>query len=240
MDKLNLINTFVRVVDSGSFSSAAKSLGTTQPTISKQVAKLEGDLKVKLFERSTRQLFLTTEGKVFYDDVIDILSSLEAAEERLSTDKTQLKGHLRIACSIGFGRFVLVKLIAKFMTIHQELHVELIMDDRKVDLAENAIDCAIRVGNVLDVNVISQQIGTTRRFLVAGTSYLEAHGEPRTLAELEGHQCIYYTQLNYNKWALLDHNSPVFFPVSGRFSTDSAEGVIESVLNDIGVALSPS
>ena len=233
----------MRVVETGSFSAVARELGTTQPTVSKQIAALEAYLDAQLLSRSTRKLRLTDAGDRFYPQAEQILEAITEAEA--SVGHRQLPaGVLRVNCPVSFGQLQVMPRIKGFLERYPDVQLKLNMSDRFVDLVETGVDLAIRIGQVNDPALKVQQIGLTRRVAIAANCYLEQHPEPKTPADLSEHNCIIY-QPNGSEWSFNTGPSPgkleqtIRVTVSGSFQSDSSVAVREAVLSGMGVAVSP-
>src|SRR5262245_11405105 len=192
MDRLEAMDIFVRIVEAGSFSAVARELGTTQPTISKQITALERRLKTRLLERSTRSLSATDSGTMYYERCKRILEDVKAAEGALGRLQSSLTGTLHVNGSIALGQIFLTPLLLDFQRRYPDRTVELTLNDRYIDLVEEGVDVAVRMGRLADSNLVARRLGATRRVLVATRAYLDAHGTPREPPDLERHNCLLY------------------------------------------------
>ena len=241
MDVTLAMKSFVRVVESGSFSAVARELGTTQPAVSKHIAWLERHLGSRLMERTTRKLSLTQEALQYYERAKAILEQIEDAERLVRRGRSEITGVLRIGCSVGFGRFQVVPRLKTFLAMHPRLRIDLRMSDAMTDLLEEGIDVAIRIGELADSNLIARHIGTTHRVVVASPAYLKGRKPPRHPQELTAHECVIYTGLaTRNEWRFTGPNGAQSVRVQGRFEVNSSEGVREAVLAGIGIGFSPA
>ncbi|NJR62366.1 MAG: LysR family transcriptional regulator [Cyanobacteria bacterium CRU_2_1] len=239
MDRLDCIKSFVRVVETGSFSAVARELETTQPTISKQIAALEEYLDVQLLIRSTRSLNLTDEGTRFYEHCQQVLEAMAEAEASVGQRQKPL-GLLRVSCPVAFGQFQIVPRLKRFLDRYPDIKVDLTLADHFIDLVEESVDLAIRIGNVQDNSLISHRIGVTRRITVGALSYFQQAGEPQTPEELIYHNCIVYTRLStVNEWHFQGPQGAVKVTVSGNFQANNSAAVREAVLAGLGIAVSP-
>jgi DNA-binding transcriptional LysR family regulator len=235
------MQTFVRVVDAGSFTSAANQMNTTQPTISRQIAALEDHLGARLLTRTTRRLTLTDDGRVFYEQALRALEALGEAENAIGRRRSKPSGMLRMAAPAVFGRLHIVPRLPAFLGRYPDVTVDLIMSDTFTDLAEQGVDLAIRVGEISDPTLIAKRIGLVRRVTVATPAYLRIHGTPRTPADLAEHDCIVYTRLTTgNQWVFESDSGPLVVDVKGRYRADNSEAVREGVINGLGIAVIPS
>ena len=241
MDRLNAMAAFLRCVERGSFSAAARELGTTQPTVSKLIAALERHLGGKLFARTTRDLTLTAEGQRFYEHCRAIVDAVGNAEASFRSGREEIAGTLRAATSVSFGRTQVMPRIRAFMRRHPLLRVDLQLNDRFENLVEEGIDVAFRIGELADDNLIARRIGTAYRVTVAAPDYLRRHGEPRHPAELTRHECILYTGLaTRNEWPFSRDGRSCAVRVSGSFQSNSAEAVRAAALEGLGIAFAPA
>jgi DNA-binding transcriptional LysR family regulator len=240
MDRLDCIQSFVRVVELGSFSAVAREYNTTQPTISKKIAALEEYLDVQLLTRSTTKLQLTQEGERFFEHCQSLLDA--AAETIASVGQRQnLVGTLRVNCSVTFGQYQVIPYLKGFLRRYPDLKVDLTMSDRFVDFVEEGIDVSIRIGQVNDPILILHRLGVIRRMTVAAADYFDDLQVPKTPEDLVDHNCIIYSRLSTgNEWHFqLPTGGTTQVTVKGNFKVDSFSGVREAVLSGLGVAICP-
>jgi DNA-binding transcriptional LysR family regulator len=252
VDKLQAMKTFVRVVEAGSFSAIAKESNTTQSAVSKQVAALEVDLGAKLLTRTTRSLALTEEGQSYFEQARRLVAEISEAEASVKLGAQQLKGWLRVAASVGFGRLKLMPLIRMFLAEHPEVRIDLRLDDGFIDLVERGIDVAARIGELPDSGLIARPVGVSRREVVAHRSYLRSLPKgikaPRSPDDLTRHNCIVYTEsLMRNAWRFTagagagdPEGTSRVVKVEGNLQTDSSEVIRTSVLAGMGIGYSPT
>lgn len=252
MDKLEAMRVFVRVVESGSFSAAAREAGSTQSRISKQVAALEQDLGARLLHRTTRALALTDEGERYFQEARRLVSEIAEAESLVHAGQQQLRGWLRVAASGGFGRLHVLPLVQTFLQRHPGVRIDLRLSDGFVDLVEQGIDLAVRVGHLSDSSLVARRVGTTTRRLVAHRELvrrLEQHGPPppRAPEDLLQHDCLVYTALAArNTWTFIaaegagvPAGTERSVRVEGSLQTDSSEVIRAAVLAGMGIGYSP-
>jgi DNA-binding transcriptional LysR family regulator len=241
MDLLGPMQTFVRVVEAGSFTAVAAQMGTTQPTISRQIAALEEHLGARLLTRTTRALTLTDDGRAYYEHVLRVLEAVGEAETAVGRRRSNPSGLLRMATPVVFGRLHIVPRLPAFLARHPEVSIELSMSDTFTELAEQGIDLAIRVGNITDPGLIAKRIGVVRRVTVASPAYIRSHGTPRTPQDLAVHECILYTRLaTGNRWEFSGADGPLTVEIKGRFQADNSDAVREGVLAGLGIAVIPA
>ena len=239
---LEHIKTFVRSVETGSFTQVAQEQGQSQPTVSRQISALEDHLGVRLLQRTTRALTLTEEGRSYYAHALRLLDAAEEAAMAVRPGAAQVSGLLRIAAPMAFARLHLMSRLKPFLENHPDLTTEWVLGDRAVDLVEDGLDVAIRIGEVTDQTVIARKIGQTRRRVVASNRYLEGRRAPVTPSELTQHDCIVYTGLaTRDLWTFRKPPAPdETVRVSGAVSVSASEGVRAAVLEGFGIALCPT
>ena len=239
MDRIDCMKSFVRAIEINSFSAVAREQQTTQSKISKQVAALEKHLGVQLLTRSTTNLKLTEEGKKYYKYCQQILEAIAEAEANL-TEKERPTGILHIGCPVLFGQMQIVPRLQSFMNRFPDIKIDLMMTDHFVDIVESGLDLIIRIGNHGDKDLISHQIGVTRRVTIATKKYFQNAGNPITPADLTKHNCIVYTNLTtVNEWHFQGSEGATRVTVEGRFQTNSSVAVRSAVLSGLGVAIAP-
>jgi DNA-binding transcriptional LysR family regulator len=240
MDRLRLLETFARVVESGSFSAVAREERTTQSAISKQVQALEAQLGTRLLVRSTRRQSLTEAGQLYYERCRQVLDTLEEARVEVHRSECEISGLLRVAASGTLGRLHIVPRLPAFYARHPRLRVELQLDDSFVDLVSAGIDVAFRIGELKDSGLIARRIGTVHRALLAAPSYLERHGEPRHPDDLLRHNCLVYTGWSkLNEWDFEDGGGRrLSVRVGGNFESNSAEAIRQAALEGLGITYS--
>lgn len=251
MDRLQAMQTFVRVVEAGSFSAVAREAGATQSAVSKQVAALEASLGARLLSRTTRSLALTEEGQRYFEQAQRLVAEIAEAESVVRSASQQLSGWLRVAAAVGFGRMTLLPIVQRFLAAHPGVKVDLRLNDGFVDLVEEGIDVALRVGDLADSSLVARRVGQTQRLLVASRGYLrqQAKGSHALLkpTDLLQHNCIVYTELaTRNVWRFTagpGATAPVgtvqSVRVAGNLQTNSSEVVRAAVLSGGGIGYSP-
>jgi DNA-binding transcriptional LysR family regulator len=245
MDRLQAMQTYVRVVETGSFSAVARELSSTQSAVSKQIAALEKYLGVRLLSRTTRALTPTDDGLRYFEEARRLVGEIGEAETQLRHGERTLSGPLRVATSVGYGLRVLLPHVQSFMRKHPDVIVDLKLDDGFVDLVEQGIDVAVRNGPLPDSSLIARRIATSQRLLVAGRKYLKALGKkehwPRIPQDLLQHPCIVYTELRArNNWEFSTADgSSVSVRVQGPLQTNSSEVLRASILDGQGIGYLP-
>src|SRR6202043_3007687 len=234
MDRLAALEIFVRVVDSGSFSTVARHQRIGQPAVSKAVVQLEEWLGVSLLMRSTRSVVPTEAGRIFYERAKRTITEADEAVAAARGSATGLSGKLRVSTSICFGRLDVIPNLSTFLAEHPDLDIELVLDDRNVDLVNEGIDVALRMGAMPDSNMTTRRIAEGRRLVVATPAYLQRHGRPKSPGELINHQAILYTRGGGESWTFRRAAEEVPVVLQGRLKVTQAEGLREAVICDMG------
>lgn len=242
MDVIESIRIFRRVAQKESFSQVAVEFNLTQPTISKAIAKLEDHLGVTLFRRSTRGLSLTTEGQKLFLSSANVLEQFDLLMSSVKNEKFHLHGELRVTASLAFARLILAPLFIKFSKIHPNLKFHFQLSDGYVDLIENNIDIAIRIGELPDSSLKAFRVGYSRRSFFASQSYLKEFGTPKSLEELHNHRLLFYTRLSDRpKWSVTRSDGKVgSFVFEPFLQSDGSDLVREAVLQGVGITLLPT
>jgi DNA-binding transcriptional LysR family regulator len=241
MDRLRLMEIFVRVVETGNFSAVAREERSTQSSVSKQIQALETMLGAKLLVRSTRSHALTEAGKRYYERCRQVLDTLEEARVEIQRTENDIAGVLRVAAPASFGRLHIVPRLPAFFARYPQLKIDLQLDDGFVDLVVGGIDVAFRVGELKDSRLIARRIGTAHRAALASPDYLARHGEPHTPHELRDHQCIVYTGLaNLSEWNFQDEEGRQHtVRVNGHLQSNSSEAIRQAVVEGLGICYTP-
>lgn len=236
MDAFKQITSFVATATHGSLSAAARTEGVTPAIVGRRLDALEARLGVKLMQRTTRRLSLTSEGQAFLEDCQRILDDLANAEAAVSLGGVKASGNLKISAPAGFGRKHVAPLVGDFMAANPELTVNLDLTDRLVDLLKESIDCAVRIGELADSSLVSVRLGEMRRVVVASPAYLVAHGVPRAPADLARHNCLVLGQ--QRGWSFRDPDSGVVqtLKVNGSFECNDGAVLHEWALKSRGLA----
>lgn len=232
---------FVRVVETGSFSKAAREFATTQPTVTKQIAATEARLKVRLLNRNTRGVSLTETGALYYEKCKSIVREAQEADDVVRLRQTQAQGLLRIGTSVAFGRRVIVPLALDFMAKHPQVQVDLSFEDRYADLVAQGIDVAVRMGKLADSTLGARFLGMNPWVLVAAPKYLKKHGVPRRALDLSAHSALIYSSVQGDDvWRLLTPKSePVTVPVTGKLRSNNLSAVLAAARGGLGIAALP-
>ncbi len=238
MDRLALMETYVCVVETGSFSAAAKRLGLGQPAVSKSVAQLEARLGTRLLLRSTRGLTPTEAGQHFFEGARRTIAQADEADNLARGAGASLAGRLRICAAVTFARLHVVPHINAFLAAHPALAIDVMLDDRQIDLLEHGIDVALRMGELGDSSMTARRIASSRRLVVATPAYLADRGVPLVPADLASHAVVVHEKDGGGgSWSFRQHDTTVSVAVNGRLRVSAAEGVRAAVLADMGIAV---
>ncbi len=241
MDRVAAVALYIRIVEMGSFSKAAAEFGITQPTATKAVAAMEQRLGARLLHRTTRGVSPTEVGALYYGKCKAIAHEIEAADNLASLMQSGVAGTLRISTSLAFGRRVLVPLAIAHMREHPGLSVDLSFDDRYVNMVEQGIDLAVRMGRLADSTLGSRYLGRNPWVMVAAPAYLLAHGTPRQAADLAQHAClIYSTVQGDDRWMLAGNDGrEQVQPVRGPLRSNNLSAVLAAAREGLGIAVLP-
>lgn len=236
MDRYQAMATFVRVVETGSFSAAARQLNIGQPAVSKTIAQLEGRLQVSLLIRSTHGLSATEAGQRFYERAKAAIQEADEAELAARGAGAGLFGCLRISAAPTFARLHIVPLLPRFLEQHPDLEIDVILDDRVIDLVAEGVDVSLRMGALSDSSAVARKLATGRRSVLATPAYLARAGEPHRPAELAGHEAVIYSPLP-SVWSFTRDGAEASVSVRGRIRVSAAEGLRAAVLADMGLTI---
>jgi len=236
MDRLDVMRLFVRVVETGSFSKTARAAGIAQPTASKQIAALEARLGAQLLRRTSRGLSLTAAGQDFYESAVRLIGDLDAAEARIGRGQISPSGRVRVAMSAGFGRMYVVPRLPDFFKTFPDVTLDLDISERHVNLIEDGIDVAIRIGSLSDSALMARKIGNMEVATVATPLYLKQRGIPKTPQDLENHAGV--TFLFHGApfvWKFKGPSGPITVVPKDSVRSNDAEHIRAAVLAGIGI-----
>ncbi|MGV7211539.1 LysR family transcriptional regulator [Oxalobacteraceae bacterium A2-2] len=230
---------FVLVARLGSLAGAARALDLTPPAASKRLAALEARLGVRLLNRSTRSISLTSEGETYLKHASRILADIREMEDVLSHSRATPRGLLRVNATLGFGRTAIAPLVSAFAARYPEVEVQMDVTDRPVDLVDSGYDLAIRFGELPDQRLNARRILSNRRFLCASPGYLQRHGAPSSLADLARHRCIIHRQNDeaYGVWRFTHHDHSEVVKVHGALSSNDGDIVLGWALDGHGILI---
>jgi DNA-binding transcriptional LysR family regulator len=238
MDISNLMILFVRTVEQGSFSAAARALSLSPSAVSRQIAALEDHLGVRLLNRSSRRVTLTEEGRTFHERCLRIVAEIDDVQAQMAHMAQHVQGTLRVTATVAFAKAHLLPLFPEFLKLYPELALHLELTDRLVDLAEEGVDVAIRfTEQVEDESLVARRLVHNRRVVVAAPSYLALHGTPRVPEDLLAHNCLrMYSVSSFNDWEFANEDGTRVLEVQGNFEANSADAVYHAALAGLGVA----
>lgn len=238
MDRLVAMKQFATVVETGSFSAAARRLNMGQPAVSKAIANLEEYLGVRLLTRTTRAQHLTEAGQRYYERARVVLDEADEAESAAREAATSLAGRLRIAAPPTYAALHMLPRLSEFLDTHPDLTIDLILDDRWVDLIEQGVDVAIRLGKPADSSLIARRLGSSQRLLVASSGYLDRMGAPKTPEDLLAHRVIAYSQFEGpTAWSFTRGTAAVSIAVQPTLRVSAAEGMRSCILTGLGIGM---
>lgn len=237
---LNAALVFVRVVQSGSFSKAARQMEMPVSTVSAKVAGLERRLGVTLIRRTTRKLNLTDAGSAYFSRAVNAVAELQQAEALSSLGKDEVQGRVRITAPVEMGSSTLSDVVAQFLKKNLKVSVDLLLTDRVVDLTGEGVDLAIRMGPLKDSTLVSKKIGVANLQVYASPQYLKKSPPLRRPQDLENHACLLFSVLSSGEWELSRGEMVQKVRVGGPFSANNLLAVQRMALNHFGVALLPS
>ena len=238
MNKLQAMEVFVQVVDSGGFTRAAENMQLPKATVSTLVQALETALAVKLLHRTTRQVSVTSDGAAYYERCLRILSDVREAEESLSTNRASPSGRLRVDVSTGMANDLIIPALPDFFQRYPDIRLDLGCSDRAVDLIEEGIDCAIRGGKLPDSALIARRIGVLH-FVIAGTpEYFAKHGRPTHPSQLADHRCVNYFSSKTGKsmdWDFVRGDETIIMPVPSCLAVNDSTVYTTAGLQGLGL-----
>ncbi|MEW8084573.1 MAG: LysR family transcriptional regulator, partial [Candidatus Thiodiazotropha endolucinida] len=242
MDRLECLESFVAVVESGQFSAAAERLGLGKSVISRRVSELEEYLGALLIQRTTRRLSLTDAGRTFYPRAIQLLEDLADAEQSVSSAQHALSGRIRLAAPLSFGLMHLAPALNSFMSKHPGVILDMDFNDSQVDLIQEGVDLALRIGQLEDSTMVALPLAPIRTILCASPGYLARYGTPETPEALTGHQCLCYSNLpEPQKWHFVDRKGVAHtVRVENRMLANNGQIILEAAASGHGICISPT
>lgn len=240
MDRFQAMQVFTRVVNANSFTAAADNLGLPRTTVTTTIQGLERHLQVRLLNRTTRKISLTPDGAAYYDHCMRILTDLEDTESSFRAVANIPKGRLRIDVPSSIGRLILIPRLCEFHERFPEIELAIGMGDRPVDLAGEAVDCVIRVGELQDSSMVARRIGIFQQILCAAPAYLACHGEPRNLEELQQHKAVHYFSSRTGRiydWEVSIDGETVELKMQGSVSVNDSDAYVDCGLQGFGLIM---
>jgi DNA-binding transcriptional LysR family regulator len=242
MDTLTSMELFVKAVESGSFSATARSMNLTPSAVSKQISRLEDRLGARLFNRTTRQLAATGEGRAYYERCQQILADIQEAEAAVTELNTEPRGALRVNMPVVFGRRHIVPILGEFLERYPYVSMELSMSDQFVDPIAEGADMLIRVGELKDSSLITRKLAEARRVVAATPAYWKKNGTPQKPEELRAHNCLTYSYLSSgNTWRMTDlKGKEHVIQAKGNLASNNGEALLEAAAEGLGVVNLPT
>ncbi|MDR3411547.1 MAG: LysR family transcriptional regulator [Formivibrio sp.] len=240
MDRFQAMQVFTRVVDANSFTAAADNLGLPRTTVTTTIQGLERHLQIRLLNRTTRKISLTPDGAAYYEHCRRILTDLEDTESSFHAVAKTPKGRLRIDVPASIGRLILIPRLSEFHQRYPEIELAIGMGDRPVDLAGEAVDCVIRVGELQDSSMVARRIGIFQHILCAAPAYLARHGEPRNLEELQQHRAVHYFSSRTGRiydWEVIIDGETVELKMQGSVSVNDSDAYVDCGLQGLGLIM---
>ena len=240
MDKLTGMRVFARVAQAGSFAKAAEQLGMSRAMVTKHVMSLENHLGIRLLNRTTRRLSLTEVGVAYRDRCTQILAEIEEAELAAGQLQTQPRGMLRVTAPTSFGIFHLAPAVADYMRVFPDVEVSLTLNDRILDLADEALDLSIRISVLKDSSLVAQKIAHARTAVCGSPDYLQRHGVPKHPSELVNHNCLRYVYRARDEWDFHGPQGPLTVPVYGTLESTVGDALRLAAINGAGLVFQPT
>lgn len=242
MDRFEDLQTFAAVAESGSFTAAAERLDVAKSAVSRRVSALEERLGAQLMHRTTRKLSLTDSGAAFYERAQRLLADLEEAESAVAQAHGELRGQLRVALPLAFGLRHMSRPICEFNRRHPKIVFDLDLNDRRVDLVEEGMDLALRIGHLRDSTLIARKLFDVRTVVCASPDYLKAQGTPKTPEELADHSCLVYSNLpDPRRWGYIDDKGErQYVRVGPGMSASNGEFIARAAAAGLGIVMHPT
>jgi len=234
MDKLRAMEIFVCIVDEGSLTAAADAIGMSGPSVVRALAALERAMSVRLMNRTTRRSSLTDEGREYYERCKRVLAEVEEADASISARRAAPSGRLRLTAPVAYGRMHVAPIVVDFMAKYPQMEIELLLLDRIIDLVEEGVDVALRIGNLPDSTLVAVPAGATRRVVCAAPSYLKRAGVPQSPADLLDHRCIVFSGLSRGTDWLFAGKRSAQVDVHPALRTNQFDVAVDACLRGLG------
>jgi DNA-binding transcriptional LysR family regulator len=236
MDRIDAMQAFVAVADLRGFAPAARKLGQSPSNVTRLIAALEDRLGARLLQRTTRQVALTDVGARYLERARRILADVEEAEGAAEGERTRPSGRLVVSAPVGFGRLHVSPVMSAYLMRYGEVAGELRLSDRVINLVEDGVDLAVRIGHLPDSTLVARQVGEMRRIVVASPAYLKSHGEPKRPQAIESHETIQFGATASTEWQFVEDGREVRLVATPRFTTNSADAAIQYAEQGGGLA----
>lgn len=240
MDRLTAMKIFVHVVETGSFTAASERMGLSRAATSQYVSQLEAHLGGRLLNRTTRRVNATESGRLYFERCKDILQHLEQADGEISGLTAQPRGTLRISVPTIFGSRHIVPLVSEYQRMYPDVEVELITNDRQVDLVDEGFDLAVRITNLADSELIARRLARSRRVFFASPDYLNEHGTPKTPDDLQHHACLLYAHTAGGLWSFYKDGKDHSVKVRPVVKSNNPDILLASAIAGMGVTMMPT
>lgn len=241
MENFGAIPVFVTVAETGGFSPAAKLLGISKSAVSKRISQLEAQLGVKLLHRTTRKLSLTEAGEHFYQHARIAHQAAKDAQDAVTQLQGEPQGRLRINSPMSFGRLHLAPLIPVFLKRYPKISIDMVMDDKVVDLVGEGFDIAIRAGDLPDTSLIARKLAPLQSVLCASPEYLKDFGTPTSLEQLVEYNCLVFTySRDVKEWTFIKDNHLKTIEIKGNYQVNNSEALREAILQGVGIGRLPT
>jgi len=237
MNKLSAMETFVRIVDKGSLTAAAEALDTSLPSVVRSLASLERELGVRLLNRTTRRIHLTDDGAQYLERCRAILTAVEETEAAFSARRAEPQGRLAVTAPVLFGRRFVAPMVSDFLERHPKVSAELVFVVRVVNLVEEGIDVAVRIGHLRDSSLVAIPLGRVRRVVCASPDYLRRAGTPRHPRELRAHACVRHTGLARGDWHFRIGRRTVTVPVKAVITCSDIDSSLHACVSGCGLGM---
>lgn len=241
MDRLDDMVTFIKVVDTHSFTAAATKLGVSKSVVSRRMSDLENRLGARLLNRTTRRLSVTEVGQAFYERCARIVTDLDEAERAVTNLHAAPRGTLKLSAPVSFGRLHLASAVAAFLGMHPAIDIEMDLNDRAVDLVDEGYDLAIRIGRLKDSTLIARKLAPSRRVVCGSPDYFRRRGMPRHPDDLTEHDCLIYANTPLaEQWQFQVNGEVRPVKVSGRLKVNNGDMLREAAIAGLGIAVMPT
>jgi DNA-binding transcriptional LysR family regulator len=240
LDRIDAMTLFTRIVEAGSFSDGAQSMGLSRAVASKAIQALENTLGIRLLNRTTRRLSVTEPGAAFYHRAVRIVADMTEAVEEAAKHHAAPRGTLRVNAPVSLGGRYVAPMLAQYLDRYPEMAVDLTLNDRMVDLVDEGFDVAIRVGRLPDSSLVARRLAPCPILLCASPAYLERHGRPAVPADLAAHSCLAYTYgPTRDDWIFNGPDGEIRVHVQSRFRVNNGDAIQQAMLQGLGIALQP-
>jgi DNA-binding transcriptional LysR family regulator len=236
MNSWDGLDEFVAVAECGQFTAAAQRLGLSSSQVSRQIARLEENLQTRLFYRSTRRVALTEAGQTFLQHCQRLQDAREEALRAVGDLGSEPKGLLRMTCAVAYGERFIVPLVTQFMSRHPLLKVDIELSNRTLDLVQDGIDLAIRLGRLQDSRLVATRLAPRRMYVCAAPSYMQRYGQPHSLSELSQHNCLIGSS---DSWSFQQDSRELSQRVHGNWRCNSGQAVLDAALQGLGLCQLP-